>query len=90
MARNLDPVLTLDLVDWDSGNAITYTLIRLGPGSWRLRHCISHNEYVVDDLHCTCPDHQYRGRICKHMRALDDLGLLEVTRINPSPNGGTP
>ena len=34
---------------------------------------------------CSCPDHQYRHRACKHIRALQALGVLESDSTPPEP-----
>lgn len=39
----------------------------------------------LDDAHCECPDHRYRGVTCKHLyRAL----LKANGKVGPSPGAG--
>lgn len=38
-------------------------------GSWYCQSQSDENKlYMVSPNHCTCPDHQYRKSICKHIR----------------------
>jgi hypothetical protein len=40
------------------------------------------------DSSCTCPDHTYRHRLCKHIAALDSLiraGKIAVLQSKPAP-----
>jgi hypothetical protein len=65
-----------------------YAVIPLGAqpgfrGTWRLRSQDSGTTYTVaapkkGKPGCTCPDHETRGTVCKHIRALAALGLLKA------------
>src|SRR5262249_46644403 len=34
---------------------------------------------------CTCPDHESRGTVCKHIRALAAIGLLKIPKEKTGP-----
>lgn len=40
--------------------------------------------YLTTEHSCKCPDHQYRGRVCKHMRAFRTL-FCENAGDEPAP-----
>jgi hypothetical protein len=53
----------------------TMAVTREAPGLWLVQRFNGDGElrsYDVDTLRgrCTCPDHQYRGEICKHLRRI--------------------
>lgn len=35
-------------------------------------------KYLTTKTTCSCPDHQYRGRACKHMQALQMQEMVDV------------
>lgn len=49
----------------------------LGPGYWTAESDKGIHEYLIamnaDFQYCTCPDHQYRGRVCKHMLRITEV-----------------
>jgi hypothetical protein len=74
----------------------TYAVTPLGAqpgfkGTWRLRNPDSGQTYTVAAPRtgrpgCTCPDHETRGTVCKHIRALAALGLLKAPKDKPAPS----
>lgn len=39
----------------------------------------------VNNWHCTCPDHKFRRRVCKHMKALF-VGTINDSRFIKMPH----
>src|SRR5215470_2712465 len=75
-----------------------YAVIPLGAqpgfrGTWRLNVQETHpaQSYTVaapksGKPGCTCPDHEQRGTMCKHIRALAALGLVRIPKDKPAPS----
>jgi hypothetical protein len=73
-----------------------YAVIPLGAqpgfkGTWRLRAHDTQTTYTVaapksGKPGCTCPDHETRGTMCKHIRALAAIGLLRAPKDKPAPS----
>src|SRR5262249_31573972 len=75
-----------------------YAVIPLGAqpglrGTWRLNVQETHpaQSYTVAAPKsgrpgCTCPDHETRGTMCKHIRALAALGLIKIPKDKPAPS----
>jgi len=75
-----------------------YAVIPLGAqpgfrGTWRLNVQETHpaQAYTVAAPKsgrpgCTCPDHETRGTMCKHIRALAALGLIKLPKDKPAPS----
>jgi hypothetical protein len=75
-----------------------YAVIPLGAqpgyrGAWRLsvQESFPPKTYTVAAPKsgrpaCTCPDHEQRGTVCKHIRALGALGLLKLSKDKPAPS----
>jgi hypothetical protein len=67
-----------------------YAVIPLGAqpgfkGTWRLKARDTQTTYTVAAPKtgrpgCTCPDHETRGTVCKHIRALAAIGLLKAPK----------
>jgi hypothetical protein len=73
-----------------------YAVIPLGAqpgfkGTWRLKARDTQTTYTVAAPKtgrpgCTCPDHETRGTVCKHIRALAAIGLLKAPKDKPAPS----
>lgn len=55
-------------------------------GQWAFVNSCGKGEYIVTEQTCSCPDHQGRGIVCKHIAALVMFGrLIRLTELHPEP-----
>src|SRR5438552_6745378 len=63
--------------------AATMVIVRKGDKSWMVPSQTEAGRYTVtreaNELHCTCPDYELRGRTCKHGFAVEFVLRRETT-----------
>jgi hypothetical protein len=78
----------------DAGKYYSVTPLGAQPGfkgAWRIRAHGTDTTYTVAQPKagrpgCTCPDHETRGSVCKHIQALAALGLVKRPKAPAGPS----